>query len=72
MSDTAEKTALRVARERAGYSRERVAAMLDPPVSSKTVERWEKTPRLVTRWRLRQFAALYEVKITSLNGTRAA
>lgn len=62
------------ARRAAGFSRERVAAMLKPPVSTRTIERWEdaneiKRNRLV---RLRQLAKLYDVDVSTLadNGGR--
>jgi DNA-binding transcriptional regulator YiaG len=51
---------LRAARERKGYSREWVAAQLDPPVSSKTIERWEERPEKVKGYRLEQLADLYD------------
>ena len=60
--------ALRTAREHAGLSREKVAGKLDPPVSSKTIERWE-TPGVTfaridrRRFYLAQFAALYGTEI---------
>jgi ribosome-binding protein aMBF1 (putative translation factor) len=72
VTDTTSKTALRLAREAAGFSRERVAAKLEPPISSKTLERWEKLKTPVPRWQMRQLAALYEVDISSLNGEKAA
>lgn len=66
MSDTMIKTPLRQAREAEGRSREKVAAALDPPVSSKTIERWEKPGANVPGWRLKQLAALYGVGVKRL------
>lgn len=50
-------------REQAGFSRERVAGRLDPPISSKTLERWEKGLSPFPRWRAIQLAALYGVDV---------
>ena len=57
---------LRIARERTGLSREKVAAQLD--ISSKTVERWEKgtQKRRIKRSYLKQLADLYEVTLEEL------
>lgn len=62
---------LREARDATGLSRERVAAMLEPPTSSKTIERWEQGGR-VKKWRLVQLAEIYGVPADSLNGKKAA
>lgn len=59
-------TQLRVQRDRLGYSRERVAAQLDPPISSKTLERWEKPGARVPLWRLKQLARIYRVGVARL------
>jgi DNA-binding XRE family transcriptional regulator len=59
-------TNLRAARERLGYARERVAAKLDPPIASKTLERWEKPGANVPLWRLKQLARIYRVAVASL------
>ena len=61
MSDTLEKTPLWLARERTGLSRETVARRLDPPISSKTLERMEKGHAPLRGFRLKQLAAIYEV-----------
>lgn len=71
MSGTAVKGTLWGAREAMGLSRERVAPQLDPPVSAKTLERWEKGITPVPRWRLAQFARLYRVKVRDLEGAPA-
>lgn len=62
MTDEATKTALREARDRIGYSRENVVRLLDPPVSTKTLERWEDDPEplIRKRWRLEQLASIYK------------
>jgi DNA-binding transcriptional regulator YiaG len=57
----------RARKEFSGLSRERVAALLDPPISAKTVERWEKgstTPP--PAWRLKQLARIYDVPLAEL------
>jgi DNA-binding transcriptional regulator YiaG len=72
MSDTASSTTLRDARDREGLSREAVTRLLDPPVSSKTLERWEKGSTPVPGWRLRQLAQVYRVRLEALNGKAAA
>ena len=59
---------LRAAREYIGLSREVVARRLDPPVASKTIERWEQPGYRVKRWRLRQLAAIYGVTVEELQG----
>jgi DNA-binding XRE family transcriptional regulator len=69
MADTSIKQAsspLRRARDRRGLGRERVAGQLDPPISSKTLERWEKPGARVPLWRLEQLAALYGLRIETL------
>jgi hypothetical protein len=66
-------TALLAARERTGLSRERVVRQMRPPISSKTLERWEKTgiPDR-SKWMLPQLADIYGVPVDSLNGRVAA
>jgi DNA-binding transcriptional regulator YiaG len=64
--DTISKTPLRLAREKRGLARERVAAQLDPPISSKTLERWETPGYPVPEWRLEQLAELYKTRINKL------
>lgn len=59
---------LLAARKRAGLGREKVAAQLDPPVSSKTIERWEEPGKVYTRierrrFYLTQFEELYGEKL---------
>ena len=67
MTDTVTETnSLRVARERRGYSREYVSRQLEPPISSKTLERWEQGASPVKPWRLVQLASVYEVKVAEL------
>lgn len=61
MSDTGtRKSQIWRRRERVGLARERVAAQLDPPISSKTLERWEKNVTPIPGWRKVQLEALYE------------
>lgn len=59
-------SALRAARDKQGLSRERVAAQLDPPISSKTLERWEAPGAGVKRWRLEQLAILYGCEVAEI------
>lgn len=65
------KQGLREARDATGLSREIVARMLEPPCSTKTIERWEKGWN-IKRWRLKQLAEIYGVPVDSLNGKQAA
>lgn len=62
MTDTATRNPLREARDRIGYSREAVTRRpeLAPPITSKTLERWENGAR-VKDFRLQQLAAIYGV-----------
>lgn len=69
MTDTKSFSSLRQARDAIGFSREEVVRMVEPPISSKTLERWEKNPKQVPLWRLEQLAHLYR---TSLNRLRKA
>lgn len=59
-------TPLRTVRDRLGLPRERVASRLDPPISSKTLERWESGETEIKLWRLQQLAALYDVAVDEL------
>lgn len=59
---------LRTARDRLGLSRERVAAQLDPPISSKTLERWEKVDANVPLWRREQLADIYGCDVKAVGG----
>ena len=53
------KSRLWMSRSRTGLSRERVAALLDPPVTSKTIERWEKGIVPIPGYRKAQLTELY-------------
>lgn len=66
MSDTDSKSALWQAREREGLSREKVARLLDPPVSTKTLERWEKGITPTPGHRVRELAQIYRVRVGEL------
>jgi len=66
VTDTGEKSALWLAREAEGLAREKVAPLLEPPITAKTLERWEKGITPVPRWRLRQLAKVYKTKIGAL------
>lgn len=61
-----ESRALRAARDRLGLSREKVARLLDPPISAKTLERMENGDAPLKGFRLKQLAAIYEVTVESL------
>ena len=54
------------ARDAEGLSREKVVRLLDPPVSAKTLERWERGITPVPQWRVRQLAGIYRVKVADL------
>jgi DNA-binding transcriptional regulator YiaG len=54
------------ARNAEGLSREAVVRLLDPPVSTKTLERWEKRVTPVPRHRIRQLAQIYRTKVGDL------
>lgn len=71
MSDTVAKSGLWLAREAEGLSRETVVRLLEPPVSTKTLERWEKQVTPAPRWRVRQLAKLYRTKVAELDKAAA-
>lgn len=54
------------ARKRESLSREKVVRLLDPPVTTKTLERWERCVTPVPKWRVRQLAQVYRVKVNDL------
>lgn len=73
MTDTTtEKGVLWQARLNESLSREAVCRLLDPPVSTKTLERWERGSTPCPRWRLRQLASVYRTKVTALDQKVAA
>lgn len=72
MTDTSERSALWKARAAAELSREHVSRLLDPPISAKTLERWEKGHNPPSKRRLRQLALIYRVRASDLNGDRPA
>jgi Helix-turn-helix domain len=74
MSDMPVTTPLRAAREHAELSREAVTRhpALAPPISSKTLERWEQPGVRVKRWRLKQLARIYGVTLAELQGHNQA
>jgi hypothetical protein len=51
---------IRKARRRTGMGRERVARQLKPPISMKTLERWEKGVTPIPELRRQELMALYE------------
>jgi ribosome-binding protein aMBF1 (putative translation factor) len=71
MADTNGRTPIWEERERLGLSRERVAAQLEPPISAKTLERWEKRITPAPLWRLQQLARLYGVSERRVTGVAA-
>ena len=58
-------SSLRAAREACGLGREHVSRLLDPPISAKTLERWEAGSR-VKQWRLGQLADVYGMDVAKL------
>ena len=64
---------LRRARENSGLTREQVCGQLKPPISYRTLERWEKAgvPERRSFW-IEQLAELYGVTVESLNGKEVA
>ena len=60
------------ARKAEGLAREKVTPLLDPPVSVKTLERWERGVSPVPGWRVRQLAAIYRVRLKDLQVARLA
>jgi DNA-binding transcriptional regulator YiaG len=77
VSDTSETpafTPLRQARERLELSREAVTRhpALNPPISTKTLERWEQPGARIKRWRLKQLARIYGVPISELQNDSIA
>lgn len=60
------------ARHAEGLGREKVVRLLDPPVSSKTLERWERRVTPIPNWRVRQLAHIYRVTVTTLRDEAAA
>lgn len=73
MTDSDGLTPLQQRREELGYSREQVTRRpeLDPPISSRTLARWEEDPAplLKKRWRLVQLAAIYKTTPGALLST---
>lgn len=65
-----QRLTLKEAREARGLSRERVASMLWPPISAKTLQRWEERNEITRdrRVRYRQLAEVYEVDIRAFFG----
>lgn len=72
MTDKDQKTPLWLARERTGLSREAVVRQLDPPISTKTLERMENGKAPLKGFRLKQLAAIYDVAADELDGERQA
>jgi transcriptional regulator with XRE-family HTH domain len=57
---------LREAREEAGLTREQVCGLLDPPVVTRTLLRWEKGQTPIPHKRMRQLALIYRVSLSEL------
>lgn len=67
MADTATtEHPIWAARKAEGLAREKVSRLLDPPVSAKTLERWERQISPVPPWRVRQLAQIYRVPVSNL------
>jgi transcriptional regulator with XRE-family HTH domain len=61
-----EKGKLQLTREEAGMTREQVVRLLDPPVSVRTLIRWEDGSTPIPYHRMRQLALMYRVKANEL------
>lgn len=57
---------LREQREEAGLTREQVSKLLDPPVATRTLLRWEKGSTPIPYRRMRQLAFIYRVPLAEL------
>ena len=66
MGEDRDPTALQMARETERLSCEQVGRLIDPPVSGRTVKRWEKGEASLDYWRLRQLAQVYRVPVDEL------
>lgn len=55
-----------IAREAEGLSREKAVRRLTDPVSTKTLERWEKGVTPTPRHLLRELAAIYQVTVEAI------
>jgi transcriptional regulator with XRE-family HTH domain len=71
MTDTSAESAIWAARTAEGLSREKVVRQLDPPVSVKTLERWERGISPAPLWRIRQLAVVYGVSLSELKEVAA-
>ena len=71
MADTNGISPLWRARQKEGLSREHVSRLLDPPISAKTLERWEKGAK-VPPWRLKQLAHVYRLRVRELEAEAVA
>jgi len=60
------RSALLRARQSAELSREEVGRLLWPPVTGRTVGRWEMGRVMIEPWRLRQLAHVYRVPVADL------
>lgn len=74
MSDNGTNTRLRQVRDELGLSREMVVRRpeLQPPITTKTLERWERGVTPVKGFRYQQLASIYQVKVAQLREERAA
>jgi transcriptional regulator with XRE-family HTH domain len=66
MADTVQ-TKLRSVREYLEFSRELVARRLDPPVTARTIDRWERGTSRPKRYQLLQLATIYGVDVDQLD-----
>ena len=60
------KSALQLARESEGFSRAQVGRMLWPPVTARTISRWETGVTPIAAGRLRELALIYRVPQSDL------
>jgi transcriptional regulator with XRE-family HTH domain len=61
-----EKSRLQLTREEAGLTREQVVKLLDPPVATRTLIRWEQGTTPIPYHRMRQLALIYRVHTREL------
>ena len=66
MSPPVAVSVLQDAREEAGLTRDQVSRLLDPPVATRTLLRWEKGQTPIPHKRMRQLALVYRVPLQEL------
>lgn len=66
VTDSSQKSPMWLAREREGLSREKATRRLSEPVSTKTLERWERGITPAPRSALRELAEIYRVDLADI------